>query len=192
MNVFIVYCHPSQKSFTAQVLHSFCDGLKDAGHKIVLSDLYAMDFRSDLSPEEYEREGSYREDLPVPDDVLREQEKINRCDCIAFVYPVWWADCPAKLKGWFDRVLTVGFAYASSRITCKTLKKALFLCTAGNRTERLEEQGIARSMRTVSLNGRVHTRARSSEMIILGGQVERDRKKMAENLKTAYEAGKRL
>jgi NAD(P)H dehydrogenase (quinone) len=109
---------------------------------------------------------------------------------MVFVYPVWWADCPAKLKGWFDRVLTVGFAYATAHNTCKTLEKVLFLCTAGNSIERLEEQGVAQSMRVVSLNDRVNTRAKMSKMVILGGRAEGDPAKMEENLQLAFEEGR--
>jgi len=192
MRVFIVYCHPSEMSFTAKVRRAFCDGLRESGHTYIVSDLYAMGFRTDLSPEEYEREGHYRDDLPVPPDVLAEQEKINACDCIAFVYPVWWADCPAKLKGWFDRVLTVGFAYGTEHNSIQPVRKALFLCAAGHSTEKLEAQGVAQSMRIVSLNDRIHARAEASEMIVLGGQVEHDEAKMQKNLLTAFEAGKNL
>lgn len=190
MNILVVYCHPSKNSFTAKVLQSFLRGLTEAGHKYIISDLYEMNFHTDLTLEEYNREGYYRENLPVPQDVLSEQQKINKSDGIAFIYPVWWADCPAKLKGWFDRVLTVGFAYASNHNTCKVLEKALFLCTAGNSTERLEEQGVAQSMKIVSLNDRINTRAKLSNMVILGGQVEQDPIKIEKNLHLAFEEGK--
>jgi NAD(P)H dehydrogenase (quinone) len=53
---------------------------------------------------QYERETSFAPSLPVPADVEVEQGKIDHADALAFVYTVWWSDCPAKLKGWFDRV----------------------------------------------------------------------------------------
>ena len=40
MNVFVVYCHPSENSFTSEVKNSFLQELKDAGHHYVISDLY--------------------------------------------------------------------------------------------------------------------------------------------------------
>ena len=53
MKAFIVYCHPSEDSFTRCVRDAFIRGLEDAGHKYVLSDLYKMDFRTDMTEKEY-------------------------------------------------------------------------------------------------------------------------------------------
>ena len=53
----MVYSPPSKKSFTYQVLNSLINGLKKSNHDIEVSDLYVMKFRSDMSEEEYEREG---------------------------------------------------------------------------------------------------------------------------------------
>lgn len=62
--------------------------------------------------DQYLREVGLDSDAPLPHDVRMEQEKVNRADALAFIYPVWWSDCPAKLKGWFDKVWTYGYAYA--------------------------------------------------------------------------------
>ena len=48
MKVFIVYCHPSNDSLTREVRDSFIAGLESAGHSYILSDLYAMNFITDL------------------------------------------------------------------------------------------------------------------------------------------------
>lgn len=56
MNVFVVYCHPSENSFTSEVKNSFLQGLKDAGHHYVISDLYKDGFDPVMSEEEYLRE----------------------------------------------------------------------------------------------------------------------------------------
>ena len=66
MKILIVYCHPSEDSFTREVKDSFIAGLESAGHDYILSDLYAMNFVTDMSEEEYNREAYYRVDLPVP------------------------------------------------------------------------------------------------------------------------------
>src|SRR5690554_2792521 len=112
MHVFIVYAHPSEESFTHAVLKTFIEGIKKAGHTYEISDLYKMDFKSDMDIQEYERESGYNLLRDVPNDVKNEQEKINRANVLVFIYPVWWSDCPAKLKGWFDRVYTLGYAYS--------------------------------------------------------------------------------
>ena len=117
MKVFVVYCHPSEDSFTRHVRDSFLKGITDAGHEYELSDLYRMGFRTDMSEEEYLRDSNYTTSPQLADDVLAEQAKINAADAIAFIYPVFWTEAPAKLVGWFDRVWSYGFAYGN-----KTMK----------------------------------------------------------------------
>ena len=111
MNILVVYCHPSKNSFTHAVKESFVKGLEDAGYSYEISDLYAENFCPVMSEDEYVREGFYQMDRPVKEDVLREQEKINRTDIIVFIYPDFWTASPAMLEGWFQRVWTYGFAY---------------------------------------------------------------------------------
>jgi NAD(P)H dehydrogenase (quinone) len=171
MKIFIVYAHPggdNEDSFVIHAKNSFIDGLKEANHEYIISDLYKMNFVSDMSEAEYFRESNMSTDLPVPPDVLAEQEKINSCDAIVFIFPVFWADVPAKLKGWFDRVWTYGFAYGENR-KMKTLEKGLVLCIAGNPIAQLKETGQYDSLKITMLNDRLHDRAKIKELVILDG-----------------------
>jgi NAD(P)H dehydrogenase (quinone) len=157
MKVFIVYAHPSEDSFTRHIRDSFIRGLETGGHSYILSDLYKMNFTTDMNEAEYLREGYYRSDLPVPEDVAAEQKKINRSDIIVFIYPVFWTDAPAKLVGWFDRVWTYGFAYGDNR-TMKQLEKGLVLCVAGNTMEYFHETGLLDALKKVMLRDRLFDR----------------------------------
>ncbi|TDO73633.1 NAD(P)H dehydrogenase (quinone) [Flavobacterium chryseum] len=174
MNILIVYSHPSEKSYTFQILQQLKSELTKQHWNINVSDLYAVDFQSDMSAEEYEREGFAKTDLPIQKDVLKEQEKIEKADCIIFLYPVWWSDCPAKLKGWFDRVYSVGYAYGQNETSrkIKTIPFGLVICTAGHPNDFLQEIGIAQSMQNIMLNDRLGKRFKNKEMLILGGTLE--------------------
>jgi NAD(P)H dehydrogenase (quinone) len=169
VNVFIVYAHPSEDSFTRHVRDRFIAGLESAGHRYILSDLYAMNFRSDMDEAEYRREAYYRLEAPVPEDVRREQEKINRSDAIVFIYPLFWSDVPAKLKGWFDRVWTYGFAYGlqNGRRSMKQLEKGLAICSAGNTMEYFRRTGILESMERTMLKDRLYDRVKAGELAVL-------------------------
>ncbi|MBR7831854.1 NAD(P)H-dependent oxidoreductase [Actinospica durhamensis] len=168
-HVHVVYTHPGNRGFTREILDAFLGGLEEAGHTYTVSDLYVMGFRSELTAAEYERESGYRADAPVPDDVAAEQARLDAADAWVFVYPVWWADCPARLKGWFDRVWTVGFAYKGPG--ARVVDKALVLCTAGYSIAELEASGCYQAMKTVMLTDRIGQRARSSEFVVFGGSV---------------------
>jgi NAD(P)H dehydrogenase (quinone) len=198
MRVYIVFAHPSHDSFTYSVLESFIEGLKDADHTFKLSDLYEMDFRTDMDRDEYLRETGLDANTPVPEDVRIEHEKIAWADALVFIYPVWWSDCPAKLKGWFDRVWSYGYAYCydeegAHEVPGIDIEKALVLCPAGHTEEHLEETGIAESMRRVMLEDRLRgVGAVSAEMIILGGMTPGDEDVRGKNLERAYEEGRSL
>lgn len=176
VHVHVVYCHPSERSFTAEVRDELLRGLADAGHTTSVSDLYAMGFVTDMTEDEYLRDGFYDAAPPVADDVLAEQHKVNAADALVFVYPVFWTEAPAKLVGWFDRVWRYGFAYGrdAGPIPMKTLDLALFLAVAGHDEETLAEQGRLASMRNVMLDDRIHDRARTKELIVLGGTDRHD------------------
>jgi NAD(P)H dehydrogenase (quinone) len=183
MNVFIVYAHPSEDSFTRLVRDRFIEGLESAGRRYTLSDLYRMNFRTDMDESEYRREAFYRIEAPVPEDVRLEQEKINRSDAIVFIYPVFWSDVPAKLKGWFDRVWTYGFAYGlqkDGRRSMKQLEKGLVICSAGNTMDYFRETGILESMERIMLNDRLYDRVKTKELVILEA-VSRENSSREEN-----------
>jgi NAD(P)H dehydrogenase (quinone) len=164
MHAYIVFAHPTRRSFTGAVLDAFCRGLEEAGHTFEVGDLYAMGFRSDMSLAEYERETNVygnRAHTPLPADVRAEHDKIARADGLAFVFPVWWSDCPAKLKGWFDRVWVCGYAYDCG-LPGETLpypplsiSRALVLCPGGNTGVAFQESGVAEGIRRIFANDRL-------------------------------------
>ena len=194
MKAFVVYCHPSEESFTSHVRDSFIKGIVDSGNEYVISDLYKMDFKSDMTEQEYLRDANYRTAPAVAADVLAEHEKINSADAIVFIYPVFWTEAPAKLVGWFDRVWSYGFAYGENR-KMKMLEKGLILCSAGNPLDRLEEFGLLNSMKKVMLGDRLFNRVKQADFIVFDSTSRENKlreKNLDENLKKAYEIGKTL
>ena len=74
-----------------------------------------------------------------PTDVLAQQDKVKRANALAFIAPVYFVGFPAMLKGWVERVFTLGFAYGltpagwkgdlSGRVPLLTHEKALVMQT---------------------------------------------------------------
>jgi NAD(P)H dehydrogenase (quinone) len=194
MDIYVIYCHPSNQSFTHAVMEMFTRGLDDIGHTYTLGDLYAMEFKTVLSLEEYRREIGRDPHLAVPDDVRIEQAKIESAGGLVFIYPLWWGDCPAQLKGWFDRVFTYGFAYTfedTMFLPKLTTKKALSICTAGDTVNTLERSGVAQSMRHVMVNNRLRgAGVKDVEFVFLGGTATGGDEVRNRNLDTAYQLGK--
>lgn len=125
MNVFIVYAHPEPRSFGRALLDRSVQALSEAGHDVVVSDLYAMgfepvargsDFLERRFPDQlqYDREqkqASQRHGF-VPE-IQAELDKLLACDLLILQFPLWWFSVPAILKGWIDRVFVNGTVYGS-------------------------------------------------------------------------------
>ncbi|MDF2516046.1 MAG: dehydrogenase [Sphingobacterium sp.] len=193
MNILIVYSHPSEKSYTFEILSHLKNMLVAQSWNVEVSDLYANNFQGIMTLTEYQREGNADMTLPIPADVIGEQQKIENADCVIFLYPVWWSDCPAMMKGWFDRVYSVGYAYGQKPDLpkMKIIKHGIVICTAGHPNHFLEEIGIAQSMEKVMLEDRLGKRFLRREMLILGGtlSIENVRENHREQV---YELVKRI
>ncbi|MDQ2694237.1 MAG: NAD(P)H-dependent oxidoreductase [Pseudomonadota bacterium] len=108
MNVLLVLGHPRKDSLNAALAGAFAAGAAAAGVTLRRLDLADLDFNPNVtvpSPR----------DQPLEADLARAQELIRWADHVVFVYPTWWGTLPALLKGFLDRVLTPGFAFAERR-----------------------------------------------------------------------------
>ncbi len=130
MKVLIVFTHPSATSFNHALLDNIQTGLKEAGHEVRVKDLYQENFDPILTADDLSQ--LHNGEIPVK--VAKEQEQLLWAEGLVFIYPLWWFDRPAMLKGWFDVVLTNGLAFEYSSEGVKGLlqhKKALVIITAG-------------------------------------------------------------
>lgn len=120
-NALWVYAHPRRESFNGHLFQTGVEALS-ARYRVQTSDLYAQGFApvlgdrdlGELAAEpgniaELAGQAYARGDLPA--DVRDEQVKLAAAELIVIQFPLWWYGPPAILKGWFDRVLTSGFAY---------------------------------------------------------------------------------
>ncbi|OWV29733.1 NAD(P)H-dependent oxidoreductase [Halomonas campaniensis] len=157
MNVLIVHAHPEPRSFNAALTKTAVETLSSRGYHVEVSDLYAMGWSPALSPDEFADlgEGDYFNPAKAQEiayaservcgDVVREQAKVRDADLLIFQFPIWWFSMPAILKGWVDRVLSRGFAYASGRKYDKGMfrgKRALLSLTTGTASSLYQPNGI--------------------------------------------------
>lgn len=122
----ILYAHPNPKSFNHALLETVLDSLEKAGATAKVKDLYAMQFKSVLDAEDLTRIKAG----DIPQDIKQEQNDLLWATHLIFIYPIWWMDRPAILKGWFDRVFLYGFAHKSGQGLLKH-ERALVLQTTG-------------------------------------------------------------
>lgn len=108
LDTLVVYCHPWEGSFNHAILEALCAGLERAGRTYEVCDLYADGFRPAMTREEL---AGYAEGRVLDPLVGRYQRQLARCRRLALVFPVWWNDVPAMLRGWLDRVMLPGFSW---------------------------------------------------------------------------------
>lgn len=108
MKVLIVFCHFSNSSLTHHVYKHTIEYLSQKGHSVKARNLHKIGFNPVVSSKDLENSAMSN---PVAEDVATEQAYVDWADALIFIYPIWWWERPAMLKGWFDRVFTKGFAF---------------------------------------------------------------------------------
>ena len=107
MRILVVLAHPLKESFAASVSRVVVSVLEAKGHEVDLLDLYAENFDPRLSASERaSMTGTY--DLS---EIAPYAERLKVAEALIFVFPQWWFNLPAILKGFVDRTFGPGIAY---------------------------------------------------------------------------------
>ena len=126
--VFLLYGHYNDKSFNAAIRDTFTKTAEEKGHKVDCVDLYKENFDPVFAGE-------------APDEtVLDHRKRIEDCDVIALVAPIWNFRMPAIVEGWIDKVLGPPWAYRFKKLVGNygyplgnlKDKKAIIFCTYGS------------------------------------------------------------
>ena len=130
MNALVIYAHPNPLSFNAALATVVEEELQKKGAEVNVKDLYGMDWNPVLSEDDFRSFHTGK----LPEDISSEQNDVKQADFIVVIAPVWWYSVPAILKGYFDRVFSIGFAYEYTKTGSRGLltdKKALVITTSG-------------------------------------------------------------
>lgn len=160
-NVLIILAHPEPKSLNHSLVQLAQDTLTDLGHRVQVSDLYAMQWKAVADADDFtERQNpdklnyaveaghAYTQGTQRPE-VAAEQEKLIWADAVIFQFPLWWFSWPAILKGWIDRVLVYKFAYGVDKQLGRSFgegrmagRRAMLSVTIGARQWQYGPRGI--------------------------------------------------
>lgn len=108
MRVLVIHSHPVEESFNKALFKLVCDSLAKAGHDVDACDLYAEGFDPVMSAHDRRIYHSYPENTEL---VKPYVDRLRAAEALVFVTPVWNFGFPAMLKGYFDRVWTMGVSF---------------------------------------------------------------------------------
>ena len=126
--IFLIYGHYDNKSFNAAIKNTFMKTAKDNGHTVDVVDLYDEKFNPVFAGEE-------------PDNiVLDHRKRIEDCDTIVLIAPIWNFRMPAIVEGWIDKVLAPPWAFKFKKLFGNygypignlKGKRAIVFCTYGS------------------------------------------------------------
>jgi NAD(P)H dehydrogenase (quinone) len=126
----LVYAHPNQAGHCGFFLQELKRELEQRKESYEVLDLYARGYDPVLKPDEHYSSG-HRNVTPQNKEI---QAKIKDAKRLIFIYPVWWQNMPAILKGFVDRVLVAGFAFQYAGKMPKGLlqgRKAIVFTSSG-------------------------------------------------------------
>lgn len=107
----IIYAHPYVKSFNHAVLETLINELDSKSKKYNLIDLYADGFNPVVDADSLRLYSRGETNDPL---VTKYLDILIKSDELFIISPVWWAEFPAIVKGFFDKVMLVGHAYKYS------------------------------------------------------------------------------
>lgn len=108
MKVLNIIAHPDKKSFNFAIHNTVKDWCNDNKIQYKFIDLYLDKFNPVISTSE----STYSKEL-----INEYRRRIAWADVIIITSPVWWFRLTTQLEGFFDKVMTPGFAYKFKQIT---------------------------------------------------------------------------
>ena len=141
MKAHIVFAHPSIESYNGQLRNEAIRTIEKLGWSVSTSDLYQMKFKASADQDDFTSlHNSDFFDLQIEqlsalqkgtftEDIKREHQLLESADLLIFQFPLWCHSVPGLLKGYIDRVYSMGWSYGGNKVLSG--KKVLISITTG-------------------------------------------------------------
>jgi len=116
MHTTIIFAHPWHGSFNKAILDTVTSELDRQKKDYRLIDLNKDGFNPAMQESEL---ALYSKGQAVDPLVMKYQGMLDETDELIFIFPIWWFNIPAILKGFFDKVMLKDFAYTETPISLK-------------------------------------------------------------------------
>ncbi|MBB6624939.1 NAD(P)H-dependent oxidoreductase [Clostridium gasigenes] len=118
MKTTIILAHPWHGSFNKAIMDTTVEQFKKMKKEYQIIDLNKENFDPVLREEELSlySKGEFKDDL-----VKKYQMMLKDSDELVFIFPIWWFDLPAILKGFIDKVMLKNYAYIEGKYGLKGL-----------------------------------------------------------------------
>lgn len=130
----VIYAHPTHDGHHGYFLKTLTEKLQAQKADLEIIDLYDLKYDPILSATELYATGEERK-VDAQNKIF--QDKISAANRLVFIYPTWWQNMPAILKGFVDRVFVSGFGFVYHNGLpvglLKNKKAAIFSATGGPR-----------------------------------------------------------
>ena len=180
----IVFAHPWNGSFNKAILDKVVEKLDETKEKYTIIDLNKDKFNPVMTEEEL---SLYSQGKSIDPLVEKCQEILKNTDELVLVFPIWWMSMPAILKGFFDKVMTKGFAYENAKNGIKGLltniKTAKMITTAEVPKILLSITGFGITMKKANLGGVGIKKTKWIHYSFKAKGKDEDRKKFLEKVK---------
>ncbi|MEH0155410.1 NAD(P)H-dependent oxidoreductase [Limibacter armeniacum] len=118
MKTTIVLAHPWHGSFNKSIFDTITQKLQAKSKDFQVIDLNKDNFDPVLREEDL---ALYSKGKTTDKQVLQYQEMLKNTDELVFIFPIWWYDVPAILKGFIDKVMLKDFSYVETSTGLKGL-----------------------------------------------------------------------
>lgn len=108
MHTAVIYAHPWRGSFNRAILDGVMKRLEASGREHALIDLYNEGFNPVMTEKDLSLYNAGKSADPTVD---RYNRILDQSDEVILIFPIWWYDMPAILRGFFDKVMLIGSAY---------------------------------------------------------------------------------
>ena len=116
MKTLIVFNHPHEGSFCSAILEAVQHGLKESGQQSGLIHLDKDGFDPVMHAKDLKAFALAGKGLPEALDevdplVRKYKTKLEQTEHLVLIFPIWWMNMPAMMKGFIDKVIFPAIAY---------------------------------------------------------------------------------
>jgi putative NADPH-quinone reductase len=135
MNTTIIFAHPWEGSLNRAILNKVMEKLHSDGDTVTLIDLYQDEFNPVMSKKDLSLYSQGESADPMVD---RYNAILDKTEKIIFIFPVWWYDMPAIMRGFLDKVMLNDSAYVQTEQGIRPVRNILntiLITTSASPTE---------------------------------------------------------